>query len=237
MSGKNTQWLIADYHRKFKPWLILLFLSSSLLSKTSAQDKTLFIDFTNGWTAAWEMKQLHRRPNRFSIAGENGNRVLKVFSSSSASGIFRKFEIEPLASGTISWKWKVSTSLEKNNKERTRAGDDYAARVFLLFEPHFFSWRIPNICYVWAGNEAVGSTFKSPHIASVCTIVLQQGNKNSMKWLQEERDFVADYVKCFRKNPRKLSAVAIMADTDDTGGATTAWFDDLRVTVKVRAAR
>ena len=65
---------------------------------------------------------------------------------------------------------------------------------------------------------------------SVCTIVLQSGNGNAMQWQTEERDFVADYARCFNRTPKKLSAVAIMADTDDTRSQITAWFDDLKIT-------
>jgi hypothetical protein len=83
---------------------------------------------------------------------------------------------------------------------------------------------------VWAGNEPAGKTFKSPHVKSVCTIVLQTGNDKSMQWQTEERDFVGDYVRCFGRDPKKLSAVAIMSDTDDTRTQATAWFDDLKIT-------
>jgi hypothetical protein len=207
----------------------MLLLLSTQAIPIYAQPETLFADFTGGWNHDWEVKHLQRRPNHFSISNENGNKVLKVYSSTSASGIFRKWEVDPLESGSISWKWKVSTSLNKNREEKTKKGDDFAARVFLLFEPHFFSWRTPNVCYVWAGNEPVGSTFKSPYTSSVCTIVLESGNQKSRQWVTEQRDFVRDYRDCFRRNPKKLSAVAIMVDTDDTRTQTTAWFDDLKI--------
>jgi hypothetical protein len=73
--------------------------------------------------------------------------------------------------------------------------------------------------------------FKSPHTSSVCTIVLQKGNENAMQWVPEKRDFVADYLACFGKAPQSLSAVAVMVDTDDTEDQTTAWFDDIKITV------
>lgn len=214
-------------HKLLFGFCTLLLLSASVINL--GQSRMLLADFSTGWNNDWEVKLLQRRPNHFAVANEKGNKVLKVYSSSSASGIFRKWEVDPLRSGTISWKWKVSTSLDRNKQERTKKGDDYAARVFILFEPHFFSWRTPNVCYVWAGSEPIGSTFKNPHTSSVCTIVLQSGNEKSLQWITEERDIVADYIGCFGRNPRKLSAVAIMADTDDTRSRTTAWFDDLKI--------
>src|ERR671918_453617 len=106
--------------------LILFLLIGPFVISAWIEAKTLLVDFTNGWTKDWEPKLLYRRPNRFTIANEDGNKVLKVYSFSSASGIFRKWQIEPLTSGMISWRWKVSTSLNRNVKERTKQGDDFA---------------------------------------------------------------------------------------------------------------
>ena len=215
-------------------WMLVLLLGYSVT--IFGESGMLLADFARGWKNEWEVKHLHRRPNRFDVSNENGNKVLRVYSSTSASGIFRKWEVDPLTSGSISWKWKVSTSLIHNRAEKTKRGDDYAARIFLLFEPHFFTWRTPNICYVWAGNEPAGNMFKSPHTGSVCTIVLQSGNAKSNHWLAEDRDFVKDYVDCFGRNPKKLSAVAIMVDTDDTASQATAWFDDVKITTNLKTA-
>jgi hypothetical protein len=169
------------------------------------------------------------RENRFSVISENGNPVLQVKSSGSASGMFRKLSISPASAGQVSWMWKVNSALIENKKERSKRGDDYAARVFVLFEPHLFRWRIPAICYVWAGNEPAGSIFRSPYSDRVCTIVVQTGNIAAGKWMHQERNYYADYITCFQKPPSQVSAVAVMVDTDNTGAQAVAWFDDLSI--------
>ena len=99
--------------------------------------------------------------------------------------------------------------------------------LFVLYEPKFFQWMIPTVCYVWAGNEEVGAIFKSPHTKNVCQIILQSGNQKAAQWIHEERNYVNDYKECFGRTPLEMSAVAVMVDTDDTGAETTAWFDEL----------
>jgi len=37
----------------------------------------------------------------------------------------------------------------------------------------------------------------------VATIVLQSGDEHAGQWINEKRDFVADYVKFFGKKPKK----------------------------------
>lgn len=211
-----------------RPAILLFgFLGVALILFAAPSSKLLLGDFTSVWEKDWETKLLYKRGNQFHVVTEDGNKVLRVDSSQSASGMFREINQKPAVPGKIAWRWKVKSSLVSNTEERTKSGDDYAARVFLLFEPNIFRWRIPTVCYVWAGNEKVGSIFKSPYSNNVCMVVLQSGNQKSGTWIQEERDYIEDYKQCFDRSPKELSAAAIMVDTDDTGAQATAWFDDL----------
>jgi DUF3047 family protein len=208
---------------------ILLFalLCIHLILFAEPSSKLLLGNFASGWEKDWETKLLYKHGNQFHVVAENGNKALRVDSSQSASGMFREINQKPIELGKLSWRWKIKSCLKSNTKERMKSGDDYAARVFLLFEPSFFRWRIPTVCYVWAGNEKVGSVFKSPYSNNVCMIVLESGNGKAGTWIQEERDYIEDYQHCFERAPKELSAAAIMVDTDDTNAQATAWFDDL----------
>ena len=197
------------------PLLLFGFLGIALVLFSTPSSTLLLGEFTSGWEKNWEKKLLYKRGNQFRVVTEDGNKVLRVDSAQSASGMFREIMQKPVAPGKIAWRWKVKSSLESNTEERTKSGDDYAARVFLLFEPSFFRWRIPTVCYVWAGHEKVGSTFKSPYSNNVCMVVLQSGNQKAGIWIQEERDYIRDYKQCFDRSPKELSAAAIMVDTDD----------------------
>lgn len=198
---------------------------ASIYSQPSSQK--LLGDFQDGWTHHWMERKFTRQPTRYTVVREDGNSVLMAESEKSASGLWRMLDIHSVKTGKISWRWKVTHSLSENVQERKKRGDDYAARVFVVFEPSFFSWRTRAICYVWAAHEPVGSIYKSPYSSSVGTIVLESGNERAGKWITEERDFIADYRKIFGNAPEMVSAVALMVDTDNTGLKTTAWFDDL----------
>jgi hypothetical protein len=47
----------------------------------------------------------------------------------------------------------------------------------------------------------------------------------------EDRDLATDYEHAFGEPAPDVAAVAILVDTDDTGGAAMAWFDDLELWV------
>ncbi|MFQ5770757.1 MAG: DUF3047 domain-containing protein, partial [bacterium] len=149
----------------------------------------------------------------------------------SASGLWRMLEIRPGRRGKISWRWKVSHNLSKKTPEKTKLGDDYAARLFVVFGPHFLSWKTRALCYVWAAQEPVGSTYRSPYAQSVGMVVVRSGGKNKGKWMKEERNIIADYEQTFGKAPEMIIAVAIMTDTDNTGQIATAYFDDIILSV------
>lgn len=183
--------------------------------------------FDEGWDEPWKEKDLASRSNRFTVVDDDGIAVLKVESKDSASGLYRQLDIDPLTSGVLSWRWRIERSLSDNKEERTKAGDDYAARVLIVFRKHFLPWKIEAISYVWAGNDSIGSVFPSPYAKNTAIVVLRSGDNEAGNWVEESRDIVDDYHRYFGRAPKKLVAVALVVDTDNTKAEAIAWFDDL----------
>jgi hypothetical protein len=158
--------------------------------------------------------------------GDEAARAVRADSVRSASGLLHPLAVERPAHLHLHWRWRVATPLTHAN-ERTRAGDDYAARVMVVFETSLIPTRTRALNYVWAAREPVGAVFPSPYSRRVGMIVLRSGAAEAGVWQTETRDVLADYIAFFGKPPEKLSAVAIMSDTDDTRETATTWFADL----------
>jgi len=199
------------------------------LSPQTAQPPGFWEDFHAGWNDRWMERALDSRHTRYEVVQEGAGAVLRATSEKSASVLWHKLDTRPLGAGRISWRWRVQTSLSQNVHERDKRGDDYAARLFVLFDSSRLSPATQAICYVWAAHEAVGATYRSPYARGVAMIVVESGDERAGEWLAEGRDFEADYRAVFRRAPKAVSAVAIMVDTDDTGSRGTAWFDDIGV--------
>jgi hypothetical protein len=152
-------------------------------------------------------------------------------SRGTASGLWRTLEIEPGRAGLIRWRWRIEEPLRSERNERQRSGDDYAARVMVVFEPRFPEFRTRVVSYVWATSEPVGAVYPSPFASNVATFVLETGDRLAGDWVDEERDFVADYRRYFGRQPEMVSGVAILVDTDNTDSRATSWFDDLEIKV------
>src|SRR5262245_21481110 len=103
--------------------LLSVFLSFCTLLIAESSMTLLLGDFEAGWEKNWETKLLYKRGNQFHVVTEDSNKVLRVDSARSASGMFREIKQRPIEPGKISWRWKVKSSLESNSKERSKAGD------------------------------------------------------------------------------------------------------------------
>lgn len=197
------------------------------------RDRRLLLgDFGPRWRGRWPRKRLTPGRNRYRVVDESGNRVLEVRSHRAAEGRYCELDIKPVAAGQLSWRWKVEHSLagtlrEASLRETQKPGDDYAARVFVVFESHLLPWKTRALCYVWAGNQPAGSVYASPYSGTVGIFVLRSGEAETGRWVHEERDIVVDYRTFFGREPEQISAVAIMVDTDNTNARAMAWFDDL----------
>ena len=207
----------------------ILTLALLLIAPTLSSEPTRYRigEFDADWKEHWKKQRLSTRSNTCDAVIDDDESVLRIDSNDSSSGVVRKLKVEPIESGSLSWRWKVERSLIDNTKELEKDGDDYAARVCVIYETHFFGWRTRMVCYVWAGNEPVGALYRNPRSSSVATIVLESGDDKAGMWVVEERDVVEDYRSYFGEAPTRVSGFTIIVDTDQTGAETTAWFDDV----------
>lgn len=205
--------------------ICMLTLSTPLFAQKNSIK--LLGDFEEGWQKNWIERDFGGPTTLFEIEEEDTNKVLMAKSKIAASGLWRPVDVIPGRSANLTWRWKVKSALSGDNDERDKRGDDYAARVFVVFEPHMVNWKTRAICYVWAAKEPVESIYRNPYSSSVGMVVLQSGNDNRKDWMQESRDLVADYQQIFNEKPEFISGVAIMVDTDNTNQEALAWFDDI----------
>jgi hypothetical protein len=63
-------------------------------------------------------------------------------------------------------------------------------------------------------------------------IVIRSGNKHAGKWMYEKRNIIEDYRRAFGEEPGKITGIAIMTDTDNTGESASAWYGDIKLSKK-----
>lgn len=172
----------------------------------------------------WEQKSF-KGFTQYHLDSEEGRVVVKATSRDAASGLFREISFDPKKYRYLRWSWKIDRTISKGD-ETTRAGDDYAARLYVVFAGNYF-WQTKAINYIWANHLKKGSSIPNAYTSSAIMVAVESGNTMAGQWHFEERDILADYKKLFGADPGQVTAIAIMTDTDDSGGEATAWYGDI----------
>ncbi len=196
-----------------------LLLAAALLCSLPAvqvqADTTILIDdFKQGPAAGWQEKKFVGR-TEYTAAEIDGVPCLRAESRGSASGLFFELDLDPQNYPLLSWSWRVENTLAKGDETR-KQGDDYAARIYVVF-PSFFFWKTRALNYIWANQLAQGEALPSPYTGNDILVAVQSGAGRTGQWVHEQRNIVEDFRKYFGEEPPRIGAIAIMTDTDNTG--------------------
>ena len=203
---------------------VFTFLFILSLATIAFADSLQLSNFARDGLAGWESKSFEGTTD-YSLVRDGERAAVKAHSRAAASGLFRKTALNPLQYRYLSWSWKVAGPL-KNSAEKTKGGDDYTARVYVVF-PGFFFWQTRAINYVWASRLQKGDSYPNPYTHNAMMVVAESGPEKAGTWVNERHDILADYRRLFGDEPRSIGAVAIMTDTDNTGLEATAWYGDI----------
>ena len=204
--------------------LALLLLTSA--PSGAEVERLLVDDFEQGLGAEWTVKTF-KGETLYRVVAEAGGHVLQAESRGTASGLVRKIALDPRDYPVLSWRWKVAGTIPAGD-ERTRVGDDYAARVYVIF-PHWFFPKTRTLNYIWANRLPKGEFLPNAYTGNAMMIAVESGPGQAGQWLTERRNLLEDYRRAFGEEPPKIGAIAVMTDTDNTGTAATGWYDDLRL--------
>ena len=186
-----------------------------------------------------------RNHTRYTLVNDGQSVVLRADAAASMASIVHPLRLDAGRFPIVSWRWKISNVL-RDADIRTKAGDDFPARVYVLFD--YDTSKLPvmqrmklaiarkrygadvptaALCYVWDGKAAAGTSVWSAYSDRVRMIVVESGSGNLDRWRSEERDVAADFRAAFGEDPPLVSGVAIVSDTDNTGESATALFGDI----------
>lgn len=211
-------------HRRITALLLLLTLSVFGGGAAAGGERLPVGEFGSAGLRGWEPKSFKGNTD-YRLVQDGGRTVVRAESHGAASGLIRKIRFAPQTYRYLRWSWKISGTIPGGD-ERTKAGDDYAARVYVVFAGRFF-WQTRAINYIWANRLPKGAALPNAFTANAMMLAVESGAAASGTWLHEERDILADYRRLFGEEPGEATAIAIMTDTDNTGSSATAWYGDI----------
>jgi hypothetical protein len=233
--------------------LVLLALSGSPPSTAADAPDSAIAPFSAASPGAelpvpWRITTLPnvKRATHYALVADGETVVLRAEANASMASVTHALKLDPKVLPFIAWRWKVSNVLRKSDMS-SKAGDDFPARVYVLFDYDVsklsflqraklylarsrYGEAVPAaaLCYVWDGNAPAGTSAWSPYTDRVRVIVVESGSANLNRWLEVQRDVVADFRAAFGEDPPAISGVAVATDTDNTGESAVAFYGDIR---------
>ncbi|MGZ5001408.1 MAG: DUF3047 domain-containing protein, partial [Methylomonas sp.] len=108
------------------------------------------------------------------------------------------------------------------------AGDDYAARLYVVVSGGLAFWRTRAVNYVWASNSAKDSIWPNAFAGNHAIMLAVRGPEAPVNaWFHEKRNVRADLKKMLQEDIRYIDAVALMTDTDNSNGQVVAYYGDI----------
>ena len=215
---------------------------STILVGTFSQfdDEALVAD---GWTTLKLGKKT--KPTQYDLVESDGVNVVRAITNNTASGLIKRVDIDVESHPMLNWGWKISNTLEKGDVT-SKNGDDFAARIYVTFDYDIkklplgerLKYRalrllgykdipIRALNYYWANKAPTGTVTSNAYTNWVKMIAVRDTSDPLNTWQEESRDIYADYEMAFGEPPGRITGIAIMSDTDNTGESAMAYFSDI----------
>jgi len=208
---------------------VLLFaaalITQVVIAQNSLADRRIVGEFSQGKLTGWQEKSFSGHTG-YRLVTQDGRQVLRAVSHAAASGYAREIRIDLNKTPYLNWSWKIAAPLQ-GLQEKTRSGDDYAARIYVVLERGIFFWNTRALNYVWSGSQSVGSSWPNAYSDHAVLLAVESGAEHAGHWRQYKRDLRQDLKDYLGVTPDYIDAVAIMTDTDNSGLNATAYYGDI----------
>lgn len=204
------------------------FLFALLFTATAAVgDEIRVADFSKGDLHGWEEKSFsgHSEYRIVALPAEGGQ-ALFANTRGAASGLFKEVQIDLRKTPYLHWSWQVQNTFTGND-ERSKAGDDYPARIYVVVSGGLLFWKTRAINYVWSSTQPQDSRWPNAYTDNARMLAVRSGAKQLGQWLSERRNVREDLRQAFGEDIDHIDAVAVMIDGDDTGQSASAYFGDI----------
>ncbi|MDQ6988102.1 MAG: DUF3047 domain-containing protein, partial [Mariprofundaceae bacterium] len=196
--------------------------------------------------APWQVLQLNKKiaATQYRIRQWDGVTAIEASADRSMALLARPVDIDLKRTPVMCWRWRVDAPLVKADMA-TKAGDDYAARVYVAFDlpesslgfltrlalmlaRSIYGQNVPDgaINYVWDNRYPVGTHMPNAYTERSRMIVAESGTAKAGKWVVARHDVQTDAIAEFGTAQVRLIQIAVASDSDNTSEQAHAGFAD-----------
>lgn len=228
--------MINNRHRRLLSGLIISLAFSVLFSPAlvGAEQKNPLPPiqiglFSENNLSGWEEKEFVNQTS-YQLVNQGSQTVLQAKAEASASGLFKEVVVDLTTHPYLNWHWK----LEKGHPplaERTKGGDDYGARIYIIVKGGLAFWKTKAINYVWSSAEKKEAIWPNAFAGkNAMLLAVRTPEDQNNVWYQEKRNVYEDFKKIFGEEIKEIHAIAIMTDSDNSKGSVQASYGDISFT-------
>lgn len=196
-----------------------------------------------GWQP-WTLSRF-KKPTQYQLVDSDGRTVVKASARASASGLVHPLGLDPRHYPVLTWQWKVTELIRTADNTRKNT-EDSPVRVVVSFagdldrlpldDRVFYDnirlatgHQLPyaTLMYIWENRAARNTVIPNRYTTRIKMIVAESGRAKVGTWQQVSRNVYEDYKRAFGEEPGRITAVAIMTDTDNTGENVHAYYGDI----------
>ncbi|PJE80003.1 hypothetical protein CI610_01027 [invertebrate metagenome] len=198
------------------------------------------MSFDPGGMDQWEPK-VFSGETTYEVVSIEGLSALRARSNDSASGLVLKKRIDLHKTPYMNWSWRISRAFPVLD-EQNKVGDDYVARVYVVFEDGFMGLGTKAINYVWSSQLGVGKVWNNAFAGlNVKMVSVQDRRSQTDKWYYEKRNVYTDMIHYFGDKGSDLAnmeayryadVIAIMTDTDNSHLTADSYYGVIKFSVE-----
>ncbi len=197
--------------------------------------------------APWQLIRFDQQvaATEFQLRHWDGVAALEARANASMALLARPLTVDLQQTPMLCWRWRVDAPLLAADMA-TKAGDDYAARLYLAFSlpsrelslatraklalaRSLYGEQVPDAAlnYVWDNRYPIGTLRPNAFTERAQMWVLRSGAADAGGWVNERRDVLVDAQRAFPGASVQAQLLAVTADTDNTGEQAHAGFADV----------
>ena len=198
--------------------------------------------------AAWIPIKINeqKKPTQYDLVDDQGTVVLHATADGAASLLGHKVNFDLKAAPVMTWRWKTARLIPSADNA-VASKEDSPVRVILEFDGDksklsladrstfatgkFLSGReiaYATLMYIWSNKEPVGKIIPGPRTPRIQMVVASSGSSGVGQWQTLSENVVEDFRRAFGEDPGKLTGIAVLTDTDNTGDKAEAWYGDIQ---------
>jgi len=185
------------------------------------------------------------------IAPLDGARVLRLRTEASYGTLVHAVDgWTPGTASTLQWRWRLEQPVAGADLRR-KEGDDAALKVCVMYDMPLE--KVPfiernllrlarsvsgellpaaTVCYVWDASLPAGTALANAYSKRMRFLVLDGAAEAPGSWRPQQRRIHADFLRLFGDESSTVPpvlAIAVGADSDNTGGRSLAYIADIRL--------